>query len=93
MWPRRRKLAVPRGAHFAVGVGEVIGLFGENRFGKSTLMPILVGAVAADSGNINVTGAVGIAAVRPRSNTAAGAFRPHGSQRRPLPDHAEGPRQ
>ncbi len=59
MWPRRRELAVLRGADFDVGAGEVVGLVGENGSGKSTLMKILVGALAADSGTINVTGRMG----------------------------------
>ncbi len=59
MWPRRRELAVLRGADFEVGGGEVVGLVGENGSGKSTFMKILVGALAADSGNINVTGRMG----------------------------------
>lgn len=59
MWPRRRELAVLRGADFDVGTGEVVGLVGENGSGKSTLMKILVGELAADNGNINVTGRMG----------------------------------
>ena len=59
MWPRRRELAVLRGADFEVGVGEVVGLVGENGSGESTLMKILVGELAADSGSINVTGRMG----------------------------------
>ena len=38
IWPRRRELAVLRGADFEVGAGEVVGQVGENGSGESTLM-------------------------------------------------------
>lgn len=59
IWPRRRMLPVLNGADLTVGAGEVVGLVGENGSGKSTLMKILVGALEADSGHVEVTGRIG----------------------------------
>lgn len=59
IWPRRRVLPVLQGADLAVGAGEIVGLVGENGSGKSTLMKILVGALEADSGVVNVAGRIG----------------------------------
>ena len=59
IWPRRREVAVLRGADLTVGAGEVVGLVGENGSGKSTLMKILVGALAADAGTVEVSGRIG----------------------------------
>ena len=59
IWPRRRSLAVLRGADLVVAAGEVVGLVGENGSGKSTLMKILVGALKPDGGVVRVDGRVG----------------------------------
>ena len=59
MWPRRREVPVLRGADLTVGAGEVVGLVGENGSGKSTFMKILVGALAADAGSVEVSGRIG----------------------------------
>lgn len=59
IWPRRREVPVLRGADLTVGAGEVVGLVGENGSGKSTFMKILVGALAADAGSVEVSGRIG----------------------------------
>ena len=41
---------VLKGAHLAVGTGEIHGLVGENGAGKSTLVKILAGEVLRDAG-------------------------------------------
>jgi ABC-2 type transport system ATP-binding protein len=47
------------GAHRAVAADEVVGLVGENGAGKSALMKILVGALAADGGRVRISGRMG----------------------------------
>jgi ABC-type multidrug transport system ATPase subunit len=59
VWPRRRSLAVLRGADIVMYPGEVVGLVGENGAGKSTLMKIIVGALRRDAGSIQLSGMVG----------------------------------
>lgn len=59
IWPRRRTLAVLRGADLLLRPGEVVGLVGENGSGKSTLMKIMVGSLPRDSGSVQVAGQVG----------------------------------
>ncbi len=59
VWPRHRQIPVLRGADLMVGAGEVVGLVGENGSGKSTFMKILVGALAPDSGQVQVSGRIG----------------------------------
>ncbi len=59
VWPRRRDLAVLSGAELDLCAGEVVGLVGENGSGKSTLMKILVGALEADAGSVEVSGRIG----------------------------------
>jgi ABC-2 type transport system ATP-binding protein len=59
LWPRRRSLAVLRGADIVMHPGEVVGLVGENGAGKSTLMKIIVGGLRGDGGSVQVSGLVG----------------------------------
>ncbi|HEX6338586.1 MAG TPA: ATP-binding cassette domain-containing protein [Jiangellaceae bacterium] len=59
VWPRRRSVAVLRGADIVMYPGEVVGLVGENGAGKSTLMKIIVGALRRDGGSIQLSGMVG----------------------------------
>jgi ABC-2 type transport system ATP-binding protein len=58
-WPRRRSLPVLRGATLELGAGEVVGLVGENGSGKSTMMKILVGALAPEEGSVTRHGRIG----------------------------------
>jgi ABC-type multidrug transport system ATPase subunit len=57
-WPRRH-LQVLRGADLELDAGEIVGLVGENGSGKSTMMKILVGALAADAGTVHRFGKIG----------------------------------
>lgn len=59
IWPRRRAVPVLHGADLVVTAGEVVGLVGENGSGKSTLMKILVGDLAADEGQVVISGSMG----------------------------------
>ncbi len=59
VWPARRPVEVLRGADLVLRRGEVVGLVGENGSGKSTFMKILVGAVAADAGDVARRGQIG----------------------------------
>lgn len=58
-WPRRRTLAVLKGASLELLPGEVVGLVGENGSGKSTLMKVLVGDLTADAGTVERTPSFG----------------------------------
>lgn len=45
--------------------GEVVGLVGENGSGKSTIMKILVGELAADAGTVSRSGVLGYCPQQP----------------------------
>ena len=47
------------GADLAVRAGQLVAVVGENGSGKSTLLRILAGTLAADRGEVRVTGTVG----------------------------------
>jgi len=50
---------VLRGANLAVKSGQLTAVVGENGSGKSTLLKILAGALAADRGNVWLSGTIG----------------------------------
>ncbi|WP_406263775.1 ABC transporter ATP-binding protein [Streptomyces sp. NBC_00191] len=52
-------MPVLRGVDLTLAPGEVVGLVGENGSGMSTLMKILVGALAADAGTVMRGGRLG----------------------------------
>lgn len=58
-WPFRRRNQVLDQAGVTLFRGEVVGLVGENGSGKSTLMQILVGALSADAGEVDLHGSLG----------------------------------
>src|SRR5512142_1807003 len=59
VWPARRERRVLRGVSLALYPGEIAGLDGENGAGMSTLMKILVGALAADAESVTRAGRLG----------------------------------
>lgn len=65
IWPFRRRNHVLDGVSLSLQRGEIIGLIGENGSGKSTLMQILVGALSADSGAVDIQGTLGYCPQRP----------------------------
>lgn len=65
IWPFSRRHQVLRGVDLILGPGEVVGLVGENGSGKSTIMKILVGELAADAGTVTRTGVLGYCPQRP----------------------------
>src|SRR6266545_3123659 len=50
--PRRRTIAVLKGADLEIRAGELVGLVGENGSGKSTLMEIVVGLLRRGGGEV-----------------------------------------
>jgi ABC-2 type transport system ATP-binding protein len=57
--PKRRTIAVLKGADLQVCSGELVGLVGENGSGKSTLMQIVVGLLKRDGGSVDQPGRLG----------------------------------
>ena len=66
MWPLRRRHRVLRGVDLTLLPGAVVGLVGENGSGKSTVMKIIVGALAADSGTVVRNGRLGYCPQQPQ---------------------------
>ena len=66
IWPLRRSHSVLSGADLTLRAGEVVGLVGENGSGKSTVMKIIVGALAADSGTVTRQGRLGYCPQQPQ---------------------------
>lgn len=50
---------VLKGAELAVQAGQLVAVVGENGAGKSTLLKILAGTLAADRGEVRLTGTLG----------------------------------
>ncbi|WP_372517416.1 ATP-binding cassette domain-containing protein [Mycobacterium nebraskense] len=65
MWPFGHRQQVLRGVDLALLPGEVVGVAGENGSGKSTIMKILVGELAADTGTVTRSGVVGYCPQQP----------------------------
>ena len=65
VWPFSHRHQVLRGVDLALRPGEVVGLVGENGSGKSTIMKILVGELAADAGTVSRTGVLGYCPQQP----------------------------
>ncbi|MFC7132590.1 MULTISPECIES: ABC transporter ATP-binding protein [Salinibaculum] len=57
--PFGRTVEVLDSADLELGAGEIVGIVGENGSGKSTLMKVLVGALEADAGQVERSGAAG----------------------------------
>ena len=65
VWPFSHRYQVLRGVDLTLRPGEVVGLVGENGSGKSTIMKILVGELAAEAGTVTRTGVLGYCPEQP----------------------------
>jgi ABC-2 type transport system ATP-binding protein len=65
IWPFSHRQQVLRGVDLTLAAGEVVGLVGENGSGKSTIMKILVGELAADAGTVTRSGVLGYCPQQP----------------------------
>lgn len=65
IWPISHHQQVLRGVDLVLQPGEVVGLVGENGSGKSTIMKILVGELAADAGTVTRSGVLGYCPQQP----------------------------
>jgi ABC-2 type transport system ATP-binding protein len=65
MWPLIHRQQVLRAIDLVLQPGEVVGLVGENGSGKSTIMKILVGELAADAGTVTRSGVLGYCPQQP----------------------------
>ncbi|MDH6194276.1 ABC-2 type transport system ATP-binding protein [Mycobacterium frederiksbergense] len=63
--PFGHRQQVLRGVDLALRPAEVVGLVGENGSGKSTIMKILVGELAADAGTVTRSGPLGYCPQQP----------------------------
>jgi ABC-type multidrug transport system ATPase subunit len=54
-----RRHEVLRGVNLTVAPGQLVAVVGENGAGKSTLLKILAGTLAADGGQVRLTGSLG----------------------------------
>lgn len=65
IWPMSHRQQILRGVDLTLKPGEVVGLVGENGSGKSTIMKILVGELAADAGTVTRSGVLGYCPQQP----------------------------
>src|SRR5512143_1298015 len=65
VWPFSHRQQVLRAVNLTLRPGEVVGLVGENGSGKSTMMKILVGELAADAGTVTRSGVHGYCPQQP----------------------------